>query len=229
MSAEDLGALGALQDPVRRALYEYVSAQGREVSRGEAAEAAGIQRTLAAFHLDRLVEAGLLEVGSRRLTGRSGPGSGRPAKVYRRASAEHQVSVPPRDYRMLALLLAEAVELLGAEEPAETAARRAGERLGAAEPPGADLTAVLTDRGYEPYPGEDGEIRLRNCPFHVAAERHPVLVCSVNLALCQGLLKGLGRDGSVAATMDPRPGECCVAFAEAPPGGGAASSKYNED
>lgn len=226
VSAEDLGALGALQDPVRRALYEYVSAQGREVSRGEAAEAAGIQRTLAAFHLDRLVEAGLLEAGSRRLTGRTGPGSGRPAKVYRRASAEHQVSVPPRDYRTLALLLADAVEALGAEGEAEAVARRAGERLGAAEPPDADLTAVLADRGYEPYPGEDGEIRLRNCPFHVAAERHPVLVCSVNLALCQGLLKGLGRDDSVAAAMDPRPGECCVAFTVTPPGGPSKNNQH---
>jgi predicted ArsR family transcriptional regulator len=216
MTADDLGVLGALRDPVRRRLYEYVVAQGREVSRGEAAEAVGIQRTLAAFHLDRLVEAGLLEAGSRRLTGRTGPGSGRPAKVYRRAATEHQVSVPPRDYRTLALLLADVVAALEADRRAEDAARRAGESIGAAEPRDADLEAVLAARGYEPYPDEQGALRLRNCPFQLAAERQPTLVCAMNLALCEGLLKGLGRDGEVAAVLDPRPGECCVAFRPPP-------------
>lgn len=230
MTADDLGALGVLHDPVRRMLYEYVAAQGREVSRGEAAEAVGIQRTLAAFHLDRLVEAGLLEAGSRRLTGRTGPGSGRPAKVYRRAAGEHQVSIPPRDYRTLALLLADVVADLEADERAEAAARRMGETMGAAEPGGADLTAVLAARGYEPYTDDEGALRLRNCPFHVAAEHQPMLVCAMNLALCEGLLKGLGRDGPVRAALDPRPGECCVAFTPAPgDDADGAGSKNNRD
>nr|BFE80012.1 hypothetical protein GCM10020093_026130 [Planobispora longispora] len=85
MSSDDLGVVAALNDPVRRAVYEYVISQGREVGRNEAAEAAGVQRTLAAFHLDKLVEAGLLEAGFKRLGEKTGPGSGRPAKVYRRA------------------------------------------------------------------------------------------------------------------------------------------------
>ncbi|GGQ15380.1 helix-turn-helix transcriptional regulator [Streptosporangium pseudovulgare] len=207
MSSDDLGVVAILQDPVRRAVYEYVAAQGREVGRGEVAEAVGAQRTLAAFHLDRLVEAGLLEAGFRRLTDRTGPGSGRPAKVYRRAAGEWQVSVPARDYRTLALVLAEVVELLGGDERAEEAARRAGTRL--AEP-GEDLAGLLRRRGYEPYE-EEGRLRLRNCPFHVLAGEHPMLVCSMNLALCQGMLEGSGEEG-VTARMDPRPGECCVAF-----------------
>ncbi|MFC4587130.1 helix-turn-helix transcriptional regulator [Sphaerisporangium corydalis] len=211
MSGDDLGILGVLREPVRRVLYDYVAAQGRDVSRDEAAEAAGVQRTLAAFHLDKLVEAGLLDQAFRRLSGRTGPGSGRPAKVYRRSAAEHQVSLPPRDYRTLALVLAEAVEALGGEEAAEAAARRAGERVSA---PG--LREALTERGYEPY-DDDGRIRLRNCPFHVLAEERPVLVCAMNLALCQGLLSALPGDRHTAR-MDPRPGECCVTF-----------SKTNED
>ncbi|WP_248963123.1 helix-turn-helix transcriptional regulator [Sphaerisporangium perillae] len=211
MSGDDLDVLGALHDPVRRALYDFVAAQGREVGRDEAARAAGVSRTLAAFHLDKLVESGLLETGFRRLSGRAGPGSGRPAKVYRRSPVERQVSVPPRDYRTLALVLAEAVDALGAEEAAENAARRLGERAKAA-----DLRETLGERGYEPY-DEDGVVRLRNCPFHVLAEERPVLVCSLNLALCQGLLSALG-DPRVSARLDPRPGECCVAF-----------SKTNED
>ncbi|MGW4643707.1 helix-turn-helix transcriptional regulator [Sphaerisporangium sp. NPDC004334] len=202
-----LGVLGALRDPVRRALYDYVSAQGHEVGRDEAARAAEVGRTLAAFHLDKLVEAGLLESGFRRLSGRAGPGGGRPAKVYRRSPVERQVSLPPRDYRTLALVLAEAVDALGGEEAAEAAARRVGERAKAS-----GLRAALAERGYEPY--HDGEvIRLRNCPFHVIAEERPVLVCSLNLALCEGLLSALGDD-HVTARLDPREGECCVAFSK---------------
>ncbi|GIH71575.1 helix-turn-helix transcriptional regulator [Sphaerimonospora thailandensis] len=210
---DDLDSVTALGDPVRRALYRFVVAQGRDVGREEAAAATGIGRTLAAFHLDKLVEAGLLEAGFRRLTDRTGPGSGRPAKVYRRAPGERTVSLPPRDYRTMALILAEVVERLGGEEQAEAAARRAGERMAADAPPETDLpavlSAVLARRGYEPYE-EDGRIRLRNCPFHVLSEDRPLLVCSMNLALCQGLLSAL--DAEETAMLDPRPGECCVVF-----------------
>ncbi|MFD8563078.1 helix-turn-helix transcriptional regulator [Streptosporangium canum] len=207
MSSDDLGTVAALQDPVRRAVYDYVVSRGHEVGRNEAAEAVGVQRTLAAFHLDKLVEVGLLESGFKRLTDRSGPGSGRPAKVYRRAPGEWQVTVPARDYRTMARALAETVDLLGGDEQAERAARRAGAGLAA---PGEDLGEVLRRRGYEPYE-EDGRLRLRNCPFHLLAEEHPLLVCSMNLALCQGMLEGLGAEGATAR-LDPRPGECCVAF-----------------
>ncbi len=72
---EDLAAVGALQEPVRRSLYRYVAAHPGEVSRDEAAAAAGIQRQLAAFHLDKLVEAGLLETS---FAGRPAPGPVRP-------------------------------------------------------------------------------------------------------------------------------------------------------
>ncbi|MEU7942701.1 helix-turn-helix transcriptional regulator [Microbispora bryophytorum] len=220
MTSDDLESMTVLGDPVRRALYRFVAEQGRDVSRNEAAEAAGVQRTLAAHHLDKLVEAGLLESGFKRLSGKAGPGGGRPAKVYRRVREERTVSLPPRDYRTLALVLAETVDLLGGEEKAEEAARRTGERLAAGE--AADLPEVLRARGYEPYE-EDGRVRLRNCPFHVLAESHPLLVCSMNLALCEGMLAGLGETG-VAATLDPRPGECCVAFTSA-----GTSSKNNVD
>lgn len=230
---EDIDAIAALQDPVRRRLYEYVVAQGREVGRNEAAEAAGVARTLAAHHLDRLTDAGLLESGSRRLTGRSGPGAGRPAKVYTRARTEHAVSLPARDYRTAAELLAEAAEEAGLDAGLCAAARRRGEALrGAGAPCGdhAEAVEVLAARGYEPYceaadegPADGGEadgggadrgagaagrvVRMRNCPFHAVAERFPPLVCGMNLALLEGLL---GEGGPVRARLDPRPGECCV-------------------
>ncbi|WP_405982654.1 helix-turn-helix transcriptional regulator [Streptomyces sp. NBC_00158] len=215
---EDIDAIAVLQDPVRRRLYEYVVAQGREVGRNEAAEAAGVARTLAAHHLDKLAEAGLLESGSRRLTGRSGPGAGRPAKVYTRARTEWSVSLPPRDYLTAAELLAEAAERAGLDAGLCDAARRRGEALrGPAAPCGGleEAMGVLAARGYEPHleggAGEGGDgapvVRMRNCPFHAVAERFPPLVCGMNLALLEGLL---GADGPVRARMDARPGECCV-------------------
>lgn len=227
---EDIDAIAVLQDPVRRRLYEYVAAQGREVGRNEAAEAAGVARTLAAHHLDKLTEAGLLESGSRRLTGRSGPGAGRPAKVYTRARAEWAVSLPARDYRTAAELLAEAAEQAGLDTGLCAAARRRGEALrGSAAPCGGleEAMEMLAARGYEPHlegaegaegtegaEGAEGTtgpvarvIRMRNCPFHAVAERFPPLVCGMNLALLEGLL---GADGPLRARIDARPGECCV-------------------
>ncbi|GAA4949858.1 putative ArsR family transcriptional regulator [Nonomuraea thailandensis] len=208
MSSDDLEALALLHDPVRRSLYDVVASRGGDVGRGEAAEAAGVSRTLAGHHLDKLVEAGLLESGFRQQE-KKGPGSGRPAKVYRRARGERSVSLPPRDYATLASVLADVVEVLGAEEQAEQVARGAGARI-ARSHRGEPVERVLSERGYEPY-AEGGRVRLRNCPFHVLAEEQPLLVCSMNLALCQGLLEGLGDDPGRAA-LDPRPGECCVSL-----------------
>ncbi|WP_433154365.1 helix-turn-helix transcriptional regulator [Actinomadura nitritigenes] len=227
---EDIEAVALLQDPVRRRLYEFVVGRGREVGRNEAAEAAGVGRTLAAFHLDKLVDGGLLEAGSRRLSGRSGPGAGRPAKVYRRSAVERGVSLPARDYGTAAGLLAEAAERAGLDREVREVARREGAALAAGAPCG-DLDAlakVLGERGYEPVreDAEDGGeggggggavLRMRNCPFHAVAERFPPLVCGMNLALLEGLVEG---SEGVRVRMDARPGWCCVV---------AEPSKNNED
>ena len=211
----EISVIAVLDDPVRRRLYEYVTGQDHAVSRSEAAQAAGIQRTLAAFHLDRLAEAGLVDVTFRRPAGRAGPGAGRPAKLYRRTAAEHQVSVPPRDYRGAAELLAEVVDVTGAEPELQRSARTRGAAAGRAarrdaprEPDSDLVTGTLSAQGYQPY--RDGaEVRLRNCPFHVLASRYPPLICGMNLALVEGLLEGAAVT-TLAARLDPRPEECCV-------------------
>jgi predicted ArsR family transcriptional regulator len=209
-SDRDLAAIGLLQDPVRRALYAHVVASGGEVSRNQAAEAAGVARGLAAFHLDKLVEAGLLDASFRRLGDRRGPGAGRPAKLYRRAAGEVAASLPPRTYETAAHLLAETVEQAGADLELQAAARRAGAEAGrriAAEAPAVEQ--VLAARGYEPY--RDGDaLRLRNCPFANLSAEFPVLVCAMNLCLVEGLLDGLGQDPG-RAVMEPAPDRCCVA------------------
>jgi predicted ArsR family transcriptional regulator len=200
-------AIGALQEPLRRAVYERAVATGGPVSRNEIADALGIGRTLAAHHLDRLVEAGLLEASFARVNGRSGPGAGRPAKLYRRAPVEHALSLPPRDYRMLAEMLADAVEDAGAEVALHAAARRQGERVAAQRAAGVDgaqAVQLLKSLGFEPYV-EGSVVRLRNCPFDAVAKSHPALVCGASLAFVEG---ALGRP----ARLDPRPEGCCVAI-----------------
>jgi predicted ArsR family transcriptional regulator len=224
----EFSVFAVLDDPVRHRLYDYVTAQDHGVSRSEAAEAVGIQRTLAAFHLDRLVETGLLDVTFRRPAGRAGPGAGRPAKLYRRGAAEHQVSVPPRDYRGAAELLAEVVDVTGAEPELQRSARSRGAAAGRAArrqaphaPAGDLVTGALSAQGYQPYQ-EGAEVRLRNCPFHVLASRYPPLICGMNLALVEGLLEGAAVT-SLQARLDPRPEECCVALQV------CQNSKNNED
>jgi predicted ArsR family transcriptional regulator len=102
--------VGALTEPVRRALYLFVAGQAGPVSREAAAAGVGVARHLAKFHLDRLVEEGLLEAHFQRLTGRTGPGAGRPAKLYRRATGEMAVSLPERQYRLAGELMAAAID-----------------------------------------------------------------------------------------------------------------------
>ncbi|WLQ49084.1 helix-turn-helix domain-containing protein [Streptomyces poriferorum] len=213
MSSEDaaLEALVALGDPVRRGLYRHVSGTPGEVGRDAAAEAVGVSRSLAAFHLDKLVEAGLLEVGFRRLSGRSGPGSGRPSKLYRRAEGERTVSVPPRSYDTASRLLAEVVERAGLDGELQAAARAAGEASGGEPGCEADPVEVLRARGYEPF-WDEGTLRLNNCPFHALADQFPALVCGMNLAGIEGLLKGLPGGQDWSAAMDPLPHGCCVAL-----------------
>jgi predicted ArsR family transcriptional regulator len=204
-----LDAVAMLGDPARRAAYRAVVAAGGEpVGRDEVAAALGVGRTLAAFHLDKLVDAGLLAVSYARRSGRSGPGAGRPAKLYRPTSTEHAVSVPPRAYRSAAELLAEAVERAGADAVLYRVARDHGRGAGSGVRAGRDPVGLLAAHGYDPK--RDGDrVRLRNCPFHRLAEQFPPVVCGMNLALVEGVLDGAGLTGWRAA-IDPAPGHCCV-------------------
>ena len=196
-----LDALAALGEPTRRALYDYIVAQDRAVSRDEAATATGAKRATAAFHLERLVNDGLLEARFARVTGRTGPGAGRTAKLYARARRQIAVSLPPRRYEIAAEVLAGALEAAEREAApvSDAVARAAG---------GADLAEALTRSGYEPKQGPDGRIHLANCPFHDLLARHADLVCAMNLHLLQGLIGELGA--CARARLEPAAGRCCV-------------------
>jgi predicted ArsR family transcriptional regulator len=215
--ADPVAAVAALDEPNRRKLYDFVVRQTAPISKDEASEAIGLPRTTAAFHLDKLVEMGLLDVLHERRSGRTGPGAGRPAKLYRRSSEQIEVSLPDRRYEAASHLLTDA--LLEAEatgEPArEILNRRAyewGEDLAAQA--GGDVVRALEDLGFEPQQ-EDGAVLLGNCPFHSLAQKHTQLVCGMNLCLVSGILDGIAAR-SHTASLDPSPGHCCVRLDRAP-------------
>ena len=225
LNEEKTEAIAALADPLRRRLFDYVRNAGRPVTRDEAAKIAGISRNLAAFHLDKLVERGLLTADYARPEGRSGPGAGRPPKVYEPAEVEVGVSIPERRYDFIGNLLVDSI--LADNERGDRAAvaadvaANAGRAIGETvrddlhlRPPGVERTLataaeVLRARGYEPYTADRGEVRLRNCPFHQVARRAPELVCTMNRAFVEGIVRGMGNS-SVEAALDPTPGQCCV-------------------
>jgi predicted ArsR family transcriptional regulator len=216
--SSDLDALSALAEPTRRRLYEFVVESIRPVGRDEAAQAVQIDRSLAAYHLDKLAEHGLLEFDYARPAGRTGPGAGRPAKLYRRTRREFVLRAPARDYKLLAELLVRAAEETNPEVMTriEGAARELGRSLGTAARRGAGTTQhalpmLLRARGYEPVEVEPGLLRLRNCPFDAVATRHPAIVCGLNVALIEGILAGLDADAT-SALRAPQEGSCCVAI-----------------
>jgi predicted ArsR family transcriptional regulator len=212
--AGDVAAVAALDEPTRRRLYEYVARLGEPVSRDDVAAELQMPRATVAFHLDKLVTEELLEVTYERRTGRSGPGAGRPAKLYRRSARQVAVSLPQRHYDLAGRLLAGALEEAEAsgEPPSAVLDRRAyqmGEELAAAVESDVDaIPSILEELGFEPR-ADGAHVLLGNCPFHVLAQQHTQLVCGMNLSLLAGLLAGLGR-GGLRACLDPKPGYCCV-------------------
>ena len=229
---DQLAGIGALQDPVRRRLYRFVAGSRESVSREQAAAGVGVQKALAAFHLDKLADEGLLATEFRRLTGRSGPGAGRPAKLYRRSAREIAIALPPREYDVAGRLLAEAVEAADTSGESvraelqrgavafgrslgEEVNARLGRRATKAQQRRA-LVEVLADHGYEPH--DDGrDVVLANCPFHALSQQFTALVCGMNLHVMQGLRTALRvRENDLQPRLEPEPGQCCVKFCTTP-------------
>jgi predicted ArsR family transcriptional regulator len=220
-NAEELAAISLLVDPVRWRLYEYLRSSRSAVSRDEAARAANISRNLAAFHLDRMAEANLLEVEYRRLSGRTGRGAGRPAKLYQVAARHFAVSLPATRYSLAGRILATAIEERPADEDGAAAVRRVARRIGGevggelrrqvdarADAPLAVAEWAVRQLGYEPEHHGD-RIELRNCPFDELADSHLELICQMNRALLAGLLPQLGAEGISAEPVQRQAGVCC--------------------
>lgn len=205
-----IAAVAALADSGRRAIYGFVSSSPVPLGRDEVAASAGLSRSTAAFHLDRLAEEGLLEVQYRRLSGRTGPGSGRPAKLYSRARTELTVNLPERHYELAADLLARAIDQsIATGVDVRAAVRSVSEEAGRTIGRGASsLLDALEHYGFEPTP-DAGDVVLGNCPFHRLAQQHTSLVCDLNRCLVDGIRAG-AEDSSCAVLTDPGAGRCCV-------------------
>lgn len=222
-----LGAISGLAEPNRRALYEHVAATGGWVSRDQAADAVGLERGTTAHHLDRLAADGLLEVDYQRLSGRQGPGAGRPAKVYRRSSGQIEVSLPPRDYELAGQLLARAADKSRTENvdissALDDVARAEGHHFAeqirarlhetnerAAASRRRAVLDQLEDHGFEPRSEDDGTVVLKNCPFHQLAQQHRELICGMNHSLLDEAIENVGQTG-LHAKLEPEDGLCCV-------------------
>jgi predicted ArsR family transcriptional regulator len=218
------GAVGVLEDDLRRRMYLFIRAQGRPVSRDDAAEHVGISRKLAAFHLDKLEARGLLVSHYARPPGRTGRGAGRSSKLYEPSDVEIDVSIPERRYDLVGDIMLATLQETVDEPPREVAKRIAfdkGHAIGdevkselKLRPPGSERTLSVAEEtlagyGFEPYRDDEGTISLRNCPFHTLARKAPDLVCGLNREFIDGMLRGLGNE-SIEAALEPTPGECCV-------------------
>jgi len=224
-----IAGIAALDQPLRRDLYRLLSDRDAWTTRDEAAEALGVARSVAAFHLDKLADAGVLDVTYQRTTGRTGPGAGRPSKLYRPRDDEVSASVPERRYDLAGSLLATAIDEASrtGAPPADAlsataygAGREVGEEMrdAARSLDGGDdrrhaVLDVLARHGYQPELAAHDEIALANCPFHRLAQEHRTLVCGMNLDFVNGLLDGMGSTDQLAARLAPEPGYCCVRIA----------------
>jgi predicted ArsR family transcriptional regulator len=217
---ERLEALTSLREPTRRTLYEFVERRPTRVSRDEAASALGISRAMAAFHLDRLVEAGLLRAEYRRISGRAGRGAGRPSKLYSRSRHQLAVSLPGRNHELMVRLLAAQATHSEVGPPSDEPATRYGRSLGARarsrisrratrELAVGCLEDVLEELGFEPFRIDDGTIRARNCPFDPISREYPSVVCRTAVTMIEGMIEGVGSPG-MAVRRDERPDRCCV-------------------
>jgi predicted ArsR family transcriptional regulator len=222
--ADRVTAIAALADPTRRDLYLYISGEPEPVSRDQAAVALGIARHSAKFHLDKLVEQGLLQTDFKRLSGRQGPGAGRPTKLYTRSREPLSVTLPERRYDLAGQLLATAVDASTGDRGGITDAlhaaaadwgRTLGDQARAAAGPGPSRDKIigvtcdtLAEQGYEPR-REGATITMSNCPFDALARTHTALVCGMNLAIMTAVTDRVGETG-LTARLEPHTDHCCV-------------------
>jgi predicted ArsR family transcriptional regulator len=219
--------IGVLADPVRRQLYLFVCSQAQPVTRDQAAAAVGVARHKAKFHLDRLEAEGLLEADYLRLTGRTGPGAGRPAKRYRRGPREFAIALPSRDYELAGHIMAEAISesahtgtrILDALNNAATAHGAAIAATSADHPSRADAALdfavdILNEHAYEPR-RVDRTVVMANCPFHRLAVSHTDLVCHLNHSLLSGFVDSIAPD-LLQARLEPGENRCCVTLVALP-------------
>lgn len=209
--SQRLRAVTSLGDPARRTLFELVRDAGKALSRDDCAEALALPKSTIRAHLDRLVAERLLLVEFRKIGQRTGPGSGRPTKLYTVARREVSASVPPRHYDLAASLLAAGVQRSidtgdGIERSLAHVAHEEGVRMGHEA---GDIHQLLANTGYSPEPDGDGGTIMVNCPFHRLSQDHRGVMCGLNGSLLTGALEGCADHG-LALAPDAEISHCCA-------------------
>lgn len=217
---DQVKGVASLENPLSRHTYQLVTDRGW-LSRDQVAQALELARSVATFHLEKLVDSGLLKVRYQRLSGKSGPGAGRPTKLYGRADREFDISLPPRQYDLAGSLLADAITRADSDgmaigEAVAQVARESGQLAGAQNPQQQDgsapymaLIEVLAQNGYEPKM-QGRQITMQNCPFDNLAEQYRDLICRMNFEFIAGVVEGAGESERYTPRLAPEAGYCCV-------------------
>ena len=198
-------ALGALRDFTRRDILLRFYAERKPRSVDDVAHVAGIHRSVAFEHLERLVALGYLEVERRRGL------PGKPAKIYRLTAGPVQISHPSRRYDVLAEALAQSFQRMGDRGVQEI--REAGRAFGAGIGRSATRSTLaalepLSEMGAEYAIGPQGLVSCTNCLFAEVCRRAPI-VCSFHAGLITGLLERAGFDADVES-LGPRDIDGCA-------------------
>lgn len=186
---ERLDGIGASE--LRSALL-YVRGSPNPVSADEAAAALGIHRSVARGRLERLVRTGLLEQSFARRSSRTGPGAGRPAKLYSPAAEAEALEFPSRRLPVLVGRLLQEVPADRREE----ALRAAGEDFGRELARAAGLRPTTrAEVGLERVCAA-----VRSLGFHAALERVDEGTAVISTPTCP--LRPLVAEEPEAALID---------------------------
>jgi predicted ArsR family transcriptional regulator len=193
-----LAVLKALGDETRFSMYQELAGSTSALSATELAERLGLHANTVRLHLERLREAGLVDVEPvHRGT------VGRPQHVYSLAAGAPGLGFDPPSYTLLAGLLASMAERMGADAAdAEAAGRGWGVEAGhrtRSKSCAKALTAEMQRLGFDPATevrGTTTDIAFLHCPFRELAEAYPELVCNLHRGICEGVVESVGG-GSV--------------------------------
>jgi predicted ArsR family transcriptional regulator len=216
-SFDQLTVLKALGDETRYAMYEELARSTAALSAQDLAEALGIHANTVRLHLERLRDAGLVDVAPvHRGT------VGRPQHLYFLAAGAPSLGFDPPAHALLAGLLAAMAERVGADATEATETGRiwgteAGRRTSSRDCVRAlegELHRLGFEPAAEPMPGQveraaTGTTRIEflHCPFRELAEAYPELVCNLHRGLCEGVVEsaGGGRVEEFSTLYDPEP------------------------
>lgn len=205
------GITGVLAGTSRAAVLDALRDADRPLPVKDLAQRVGLHTSTLRFHLNRLVEAGLVHEE------RADPdGPGRPGLVYSTVedTGEAGEESGERGYKFLARVLA--AHLAATSGDAAGEADDAGQVFGRylvgpprpfdtmdAEHARARLVLLLDELGFDPHEATDaGRIVLHRCPFREVAEDNPEVTCAVHLGLMRGALEEL-RAPIEATGLDP--------------------------